>query len=54
MEDIRAHHLFFKNEVFLHLGSVRPSVRTRQLGPFRYFRQVRIDLSTLNFQGLFL
>ena len=23
--------------VFLHLGSVRPSVRTRPLGPFRHF-----------------
>ena len=28
-------NVLFKNEVFLQLGSVRPSVRTRQLGPFR-------------------
>ncbi len=34
--------------------SVRTSVRTKQLGPFRLFRRVRVDLSSSNFQGLFL
>ncbi len=37
--------LITNNEVFLYLGSVHPSVRMRQLGPFRKFRHVRIDLS---------
>ncbi len=46
--------LIFKNEVFLHFGSVRPSIRTRLLGPFRWFWHVRIDLSRSNFQGLYL
>ncbi len=29
------HSTIFKIEAFLHLESVRPSVRTRELGPFR-------------------
>ncbi len=44
----------FENEVFLYLLEVRPYVRTRHLAFDRQFRQVRIDLSTSNFKGLFL